>query len=197
MAKSRNLDFRRKLARQIEPTGGPGALLETLEDAARSIGLMKPWRQARPYWDHCAGEILKAAETGERAHIVEATRCLEVALQLVATMPHGSYSLGEAAAKLQMVRPTCPKCGRARQFRIARLLEHYGPDIATPDLRHELAQCPRPRDNVRPAPNRICRSVGGFLTASWQPSAIRPAVTRRRMRRRYSAQMVKSQNTGA
>jgi hypothetical protein len=95
-------------------------------------------------------------------------------------MPHGSYSLGEAAAKLQMVRPTCPKCGRAWQFRIARLLEPYGPEIAMPDLRHELAQCPRRQ------------SVGGFLTASWQPGAIRPAVARRRMRRRYSAQMVKS-----
>jgi hypothetical protein len=56
-------------------------LLETLEDAARFIGLMKPWRQARPYWVHRAGEILKAAETGERAHIVEVTRWLEVALR--------------------------------------------------------------------------------------------------------------------
>jgi hypothetical protein len=41
---------------------------------------MKPWRQARPYWDHCAGEILKAADSGKRTDIVEATRCLEVAL---------------------------------------------------------------------------------------------------------------------
>jgi hypothetical protein len=44
-------------------------------------GLCQPWRQARPYWDHCAGEILKAAETRRRADIVEATRCLEVALR--------------------------------------------------------------------------------------------------------------------
>jgi len=107
------------------------------------------------------------------------------------TVPHGSYSLGEAAAKLQMVRPTCAKCGRAGRFRIARLLEQYGPDIATPDLRHELAQCPRRRDNVRPVPSRIRRS------ASWQPGAIPAAVARRRMRRRYSVQMVKPQNTGA
>jgi hypothetical protein len=47
---------------------------------ARFIGLCQPWRQARPYWDHCAGEILKAAETRRRADIVEATRWLEVAL---------------------------------------------------------------------------------------------------------------------
>jgi hypothetical protein len=45
MAKTRKPDFTRKLARPIESTGGPGALLETLEDAARFIGLMKPWRQ--------------------------------------------------------------------------------------------------------------------------------------------------------
>jgi hypothetical protein len=31
-------------------------------------------------WDHCAGEILKAATTGKPADIKEATRCLEVAL---------------------------------------------------------------------------------------------------------------------
>ena len=61
--------------------GGPGALPETLGDAARFIGLMQPWRQARPYWDHCAGEILKAAESRKRPDILEATRCLEVALR--------------------------------------------------------------------------------------------------------------------
>ena len=81
MSKARKPDFTCKLARPIEPTGGPGTLLETLEDAARFIGLMKRWRQARPYWDHCAGEILKAAESGKSADIVEATRCLEVALR--------------------------------------------------------------------------------------------------------------------
>jgi len=43
-------DFKLALKRVIEPTGGPGAELVTLEDAARFVGLMKPWRQARP---HC------------------------------------------------------------------------------------------------------------------------------------------------
>jgi hypothetical protein len=56
-------------------------------------------------------------------------------------MPQGSYSLGEAAAKLHMIRLTCPKCHRAGQYRTDKLLEQYGPDIAIPDLRHELAQC--------------------------------------------------------
>ena len=57
-------------------------------------------------------------------------------------MPHGSMSLGEAAAQWHMLRLRCPKCHRAGQYRIDRLLEQYGPDIALPDLRHELAQCP-------------------------------------------------------
>jgi hypothetical protein len=74
-------DFRRGLAHPIQPKGDPGALLETLEDAAKFIGLMELWRQARPYWDRCAGEILKAAKTGKRSAIVEATRSLEVALR--------------------------------------------------------------------------------------------------------------------
>jgi hypothetical protein len=36
----------------------------------------------------------------------------------------------------------CWSYGRAGQHRIDRLLERYGPEIAMPDLRHELAQCP-------------------------------------------------------
>jgi hypothetical protein len=58
-------------------------------------------------------------------------------------MPHGSFSLGEAAAKLSVLRLACDKCGRAGQYRINGLLDQYGPDIALPDLRHELAHCPR------------------------------------------------------
>jgi hypothetical protein len=61
-------------------------------------------------------------------------------------MPHGSYSLGEAAAKLDMVRLTCHKCGRSGQYRVDKLIEQYGPDIAMPDLRHELAQCSHRHD---------------------------------------------------
>ena len=65
-------------------------------------------------------------------------------------MPHGSYSLGETAAKQKMVRLVCDKCGRRGQYRIDRLLEQYGADIAMPDLRHELAQCPHRRDMSNP-----------------------------------------------
>jgi hypothetical protein len=40
-------------------------------------------------------------------------------------MSHGSYSLGEAAAKLRMVRLRCSKCGRTGRYRIDRLIEKY------------------------------------------------------------------------
>ena len=36
------------------------------------------------------------------------------------------------------------------RFRIDRLLERNDPDIAMPDLRHELAQCPHRRDMSNP-----------------------------------------------
>jgi hypothetical protein len=58
-------------------------------------------------------------------------------------MPHGSYSLGEAAVRLNMLQLTCEKCRRAGRNRVDRLIERYGPDITLPDLRHQLAQCPR------------------------------------------------------
>jgi len=54
-------------------------------------------------------------------------------------MLHGSYSLGETAVKQKMVRLVCDKCGRRGNTGLTRLLEQYGPDIAMPDLRHELA----------------------------------------------------------
>ena len=50
----------------VQRKDDPGMLLQTLKDAARFIGLMEPWRQARAYWHRCAGEILKAAKTGKR-----------------------------------------------------------------------------------------------------------------------------------
>jgi hypothetical protein len=46
-------DFKRLLTHPIKPVGGPEVLTVTLEDAAKFIGVMKPWRQPRPYWDRC------------------------------------------------------------------------------------------------------------------------------------------------
>jgi hypothetical protein len=40
-------NFKLALARTIKPTAGAGVALATLEDAARFIALMKPFRQAR------------------------------------------------------------------------------------------------------------------------------------------------------
>jgi hypothetical protein len=49
-----------------------------------------------------------------------------------------------------MARLVCGKCGRRAQYRIDRLLEQYGSEIAMPDLRHELAQCPHRGDMSNP-----------------------------------------------
>ena len=75
-------DFTLALMRVIEPTGGPGAELATLEDAARFVGLMRPWHQARPHWDFAAELLLKAAQTGEESDIEMATAQMERALRV-------------------------------------------------------------------------------------------------------------------
>ena len=54
----------------------------TLEDAARFVGLMKPWRQARPHWDFAAELLLTAAETREESDIEMATAQMERALRV-------------------------------------------------------------------------------------------------------------------
>jgi hypothetical protein len=79
---SKAYDFKLALTRVIEPSRGPGAELATLEDAARFIGQMKPWRQARPHWDFAAKLLLKAAQTREEADIEMATAQMERALRV-------------------------------------------------------------------------------------------------------------------
>ena len=54
----------------------------TLEDAARFVGLMRPWHRARPYWDFAAELLLKAAQTGEESDIEMATAQMERALRV-------------------------------------------------------------------------------------------------------------------
>lgn len=56
-------------------------------------------------------------------------------------MPHGAWSLGEFP--LPLVRVKCDKCGRAGQYRTAKLIERYGADMVMPELRHVLAHCQR------------------------------------------------------
>ena len=75
-------DFKLALTRVIKPTGGPGAELATLEDAARFVGRMRPFRQARPHWDFAAERILKAVETKREGDIEAATAQTERALRV-------------------------------------------------------------------------------------------------------------------
>jgi hypothetical protein len=41
------------------------------------------------------------------------------------------------------VRLSCPKCGRAGQYRKQNLIERFGADMRLPELREEIAQCGR------------------------------------------------------
>jgi hypothetical protein len=75
-------DFKRPLARMIEPTGEPGVELATLAGAARFIGLMKTWHQSRAHWDFAAELVLKAAQTRKDSDIEMATAQMERALQV-------------------------------------------------------------------------------------------------------------------
>jgi len=56
--------------------------LATLQDAARFIGQMKPWRQARPHWDFAAELLLKAAQTRDESDIEMATAQMERVLRV-------------------------------------------------------------------------------------------------------------------
>jgi hypothetical protein len=56
--------------------------LATLEEAARFVGLMKPWRQARSHWDFAAELLLKAAETRKESDVDMATAQMERILRV-------------------------------------------------------------------------------------------------------------------
>jgi hypothetical protein len=73
-------DVKRALTRTIEPIGGPGIEPATLKDAARSVGLLRTWRQSRPHWDFAAELLLQAAETGKRRDVEAATEIERVIL---------------------------------------------------------------------------------------------------------------------
>jgi len=74
-------DFSLKLTRVIEPKGGPGVDLATLEDAACFMGKMRPFWQRGPHWHYAAELVLIAATTGEEADIERATAQMERALR--------------------------------------------------------------------------------------------------------------------
>jgi hypothetical protein len=56
--------------------------LATLADAARFVGLLRPFRQARPHWDFAAELLLKAAATRDDDDIEGATAQMEFALRV-------------------------------------------------------------------------------------------------------------------
>jgi hypothetical protein len=53
----------------------------------------------------------------------------------------GSLQLREYPGEI--VRLSCPKCGRTGQYRKQSLIERYGADMRLPDLREEISQCER------------------------------------------------------
>ncbi len=69
-----DLNFNRKLAREIALTRGPRSRLTTLKGAAVLIRDLEPFRQARPVWDRAAGLVLLAARPGKRADVAETPR---------------------------------------------------------------------------------------------------------------------------
>ena len=56
-------------------------------------------------------------------------------------MAGGSLQLREYPGDL--VRLCCEKCGRAGQYQKRNLVERYGADIRSPDLREGISQCER------------------------------------------------------
>jgi len=54
---------------------------------------------------------------------------------------NGSLQLFEYPGDI--VRLSCPKCGRSGQYRKQTLIERYGADMRLPDLREEITQCSR------------------------------------------------------
>jgi hypothetical protein len=75
-------DFKIALTRVITPTGGPGAELATLGDAAKFVGAMSASRKARPHWKYAVGLLLKAAETRKITDVEAATAQMERALRV-------------------------------------------------------------------------------------------------------------------
>jgi hypothetical protein len=54
-----------------------------------------------------------------------------------------------------IVRIDCQRCGRAGSYRLAVLMERFGPDIALPNLLMALASCARRGDLSQPCGARF------------------------------------------
>ena len=56
--------------------------MATLEDAARFVALLRPFRRARPHWDFAAALLMRAAETRRGEDVEAATAQMERALRV-------------------------------------------------------------------------------------------------------------------
>jgi len=152
--------------------------LATLQDPARFIGQMKPWRQARPYWDFAAELLLKTAETREEDDIEAATAQMERALGVegLVVMPReGAITFRDLVGKLTVLRIEGEKCGRSGRYRLDRLIMRYGIDAKLFDWSGEITvDCP-------PRPYRTCARANRAFIMSAGSGCFGPMSRRRRL----------------
>ena len=109
---------------------------------------MREWRQVLIQPRTTNRESLNACLS-----LLEGTALLADQRERIAKLPTDAHLASLAIEPAGSARPRrgmCDKCGRRGQYWIERLLKQYGPDIAMPDLRHELAQCPHRLDMSNP-----------------------------------------------
>ena len=60
----------------------------------------------------------------------------------------GAITFGDLDGKLEVLQVACRKCGRSGQYRVAKLIERYGPDGKLVDWKEEItADCPKRATN--------------------------------------------------
>ena len=71
-------------------------------------------------------------------------------------MVSGAVTLGELARRLAILDVACSKCDRTGQYRVAKLIDRYGPDAKLVDWKDEITKdCPK-RANDRVALMDLC-----------------------------------------
>ena len=72
-------------------------------------------------------------------------------------MPRGgAITFGDLDGKLAVLRVACSKCDRSGQYRVAKLIERYGPEAKLVDWKDEITKdCPK-RANDRVALMDLC-----------------------------------------
>ena len=68
----------------------------------------------------------------------------------------GAITFGDLDGTLDVLRVACRKCDRSGQYRVAKLIERYGPDTKLVDWKDEItAGCPK-RASDRAAMLDLC-----------------------------------------